>query len=244
MAKEATTLPSGEGEAKPEEGQGAITSEGSESQDTKKPKEGEPATPEKIAELEGQVEDLTKKIKQANDLQSQADIKAKREKKEREKLEATLKKIRDGEISAEDLGETPLEEDGEVAAEKAKARIGIQNLFIGNHEYNQLLDGDITLREVVKNNPLALIGDFYDSADAIAQFKQKIDERIEELKKKPQPKTEDNKNKEGEEGGPEFEAGPTQPAEGTPSTTTEETKEPEVGVDKVVESIKGKIEIV
>ncbi len=227
MAKDATIPVSDKQEATPAGDKGTITSG--------KPKEAPAPSPDaekKVAELEATVESLTKQVKQANDLQRQADKGKRIEKRERQKLEKTLQKIREGETYI-----PPEVPEGETATEREirlEARIGIQNMIIENPEYQKLLSQDITLREVIKNNPFALIGEYYDAQDAVDQLKEKLEQRLSSLKS-PQPKEEGKK--EGKT--PEFEAGPVQPSETLPPK-----KEEKVKGDKIAESIEKKITFV
>ena len=78
------TTPTPEKEVTPEGEKGAITRE--------KPAEGEVPS-EKVIKLQTEVDRLTKLIKQSQDLQRQADKKARIEKIERQKLEKQLQRI-------------------------------------------------------------------------------------------------------------------------------------------------------
>jgi len=194
------------------------------------PKEGPAPSPDKkVAELEEQVAVLSKQVKQATDLQRQADKKTREEKIARQKVEIQLKKIQSGEAYIP--SEVP---EGETATEREirlEARIGIQNLILETPEYQELLKQDITLREVIKNNPFAIIGDYFDAQDAVEQLKEKLEQRLSSLKSQ-QLKEEGKK-----EGKPaEFEAGPIQPPL-TPSPKKEEVK----SGDKIADLIEKKI---
>ena len=226
MAEATTSTP--EKEVTPEGEKGAITGQ---------EPAGEPTTPdEKVIKLEAEVDRLTKLTKQSQDLQRQADKKARIEKIEKQKLERQLQRVQAGEeyIPPEvPEGETPVERELRL-----EARIGVQNLILENSEYQELLKKDITLREVLKNNPFALIGEYFDAQDAVEQIKEKLDDRVKQIQV--QPKEE----KEG--GGKEFEAGPTQPSEVTTPPKKEE-KQPGPGgpaADKTEESILKKIEVI
>jgi len=226
MAEATTSTP--EKEVTPEGEKGAITGQ---------EPAGEPTTPdEKVIKLEAEVDRLTKLTKQSQDLQRQADKKARIEKIEKQKLERQLQRVQAGEeyIPPEvPEGETPVERELRL-----EARIGIQNLILENSEYQELLKKDITLREVLKNNPFALIGEYFDAQDAVEQIKEKLDDRVKQIQV--QPKEE----KEG--GGKEFETGPTQPSEVTTPPKKEE-KQPGPGgpaADKTEESILKKIEVI
>jgi len=192
---------------------------------------GEPATPDKkVVELEGEVERLRKELENQKTLQSQADKKARIAEIERKKLDAQLKRIREGE------GYIPPSSEGETSVEKEvrlNARIGIQNLILSNPDYQELLKQDITLREVMMNNPFAIIGEFYDAEDAVSQIREKLDTRVSSLA--PQPPA-----KGGEKGGAEFEVGPIQPKSEPPLPP----KPAQTGAglqESVEQSIKSKI---
>jgi len=202
------------------------------------PEEGPaPSTPQekKVVELEAEVERLNNLLtKQETITKSSQRDKAIAERKKQEIL-TTLEKIRTGEIDISEINfptETlPSEEEGI----KKDIQIGVQNLLLGNPDYQNLLSKDVTLREVIKKNPLVLIGEFFSVEDAVEQIREKMDERVSSLKK-----VQSKEEKKKEEGGKEFEAGPTQPGPGKPETPAEEpaSTSPE---DKVEKSIKEKI---
>ena len=206
----------------------------------KKPK-GDPTPPtppqeQKVTELEGEVERLTNLLtKQETIAKTSQKDKAIAERKKKELL-ITLEKIKTGEIEVSEINLpaefTPSEEENV----KKDIKIGVQDLLLGNSDYQNLLSEDITLREVMKKNPLVLIGDFFSVEDAVEQIKEVLDERVSSLKKA-QPKKEEKK--EGE--GPEFEAGPTQPKESPPTPTPAPT--PTTPDEKLEQSIKNKIKI-
>ncbi len=239
---EATTPNPKKEEATPPGKKEAITSDKPEKPG--KPENQEPQTPPEnkktVAELEGEVEDLTKQLKQRTTLQGQADKKRRIEAIEKRKLEIELKRIRSGDEFVEP--EAP-EGESQVAKEvRLEAKIGIQNLILDSPEYQELIRQDITLKEVLKNNPFALIGEYFDAEDAVEQIKEKLDERVSSLKSS-QSKEDKKEGEEGEEG-PEFEAGPTQPKEEPPSPPTPPSTTPETPDEKLEKSIEDKIEIV
>lgn len=201
--------------------------------------ESTPSTPQekKIVELEAEVERLNNLyLKQEAITKTSQRDKAIAERKKQE-IMVTLEKLRTGEIDISDVNlpaEVPPSEEENF---KKDVKIGVQNLLLGNPDYQNLLSKDVTLREVMKKDPLVLIGEFFSVEDAVEQIKEKMDERVSSLKKS-QP--EEGKKK--EEGGKEFEPGPTQPEEGTPETPAPE-KPTSTGVDKVEESIKNKIKV-
>ena len=218
------TTPTSEKEVTPEGETGAITG--------KEPAEGEVPS-EQVTKLQAEVDRLTKLAKQSQDLQRQADKKARIEKIERQKLEKQLQRIKAGEEYI-----PPEVPEGETAVEREvrlEARIGIQNLILENPEYQELISKDVTLREVLRNNPFALIGEYFDAQDAVEQIREKLDGRINQLKV--QPKEEKPKEK-GE--GKEFEPGAVQPSEEIPSTPPTPTIPPTPG-EEIEEHIKKRI---
>ena len=228
----------------PEPKKEPATPPGKEAITPKEPKKEKSATPEElqktVATLKGEVETLNIKLGQQTTLQSQADRKRKKAEIKIRTIKETLRKIRSGEIAIDEM--TPEDESSEEKEDKYKTRIGIQNLIIGSPEYQKLLEGNITLREVIKNNPLALIGDYLDVEDAVEQVKDKLDEMVSSSKES-QPKDDKKKGKEGE--GPEFEA-PVQPSGEPPEPPKEKEKEkpstgPEPRIDPIEKSIKDKI---
>lgn len=190
---------------------------------------------QKVAQLEGEVERLTNLLsKQETIAKTSQKEKAIAERKKKD-LQTTLEGIRSGEIDISEINlpaeHTPSEEENL----KKDIQIGVQNLLLGNSDYQHLLSEDVTLKEVMKKNPLVLIGDFFSIDDAVEQIREKLDERVSSLKKT-QPEEE---KKEGE--GQEFEAGPTQPSGGPPAPAPEAT--PTTPDEKLEESIKSKIKI-
>lgn len=219
MAGEAT-IPASEQGATPG-GEGTITSA--------KPT-GASAPPEsKVAELETEVGRLKNELEQQKTLQSQADRKSRVAEIERKKLEKQLKAIRSGETFVPPEvpeGETPIERETRL-----EAKIGIQQLILDNSDYQNLVKQDITLREVLKNNPFALIGGFFDAQDAVEQIREKLDTMVSS-------KTTVEKPKEGK-GGAEFEVGAVQPASVPPLAPKPAQTSPYT--DTIAESIRSKI---
>lgn len=200
---------------------------------------GDPApsssdTDKKVAELEGQVETLTNQLKKQEEITKTSQRKEAIEKKEREKLEERLDKIRKGEISAD---EEPNLEDKDMESARKDVKIGVQGLLLDNPEFRKLLRENLTLKEVVMRNPLALLdeGEAYDVEDAVNQIKEKLEEGVRNMKTQPTSKTK-KKKKKGE--GPEFEPGAIQPGEGAP--TPAKTKQP--GGPSVMDKITSDIE--
>ena len=203
-----------------------------------KPKEeSAPSTPQekKVAGLEAEVERLgnllTKQETIAKTSQRERAIAERR----KEELLVTIQKVKTGEIDVSEISlpaeYTPSEEEGL----KKDIQIGVQNLLLGNPDYQNLLVQDVTLREVIKKNPLVLIGDFFSVEDAVEQIREKLDDGVSSLKKT-QPKEE---KKEGEGSPEEFEAGLSQPKEDSPGPPPKEA--PKTPDEKVEESIKNKI---
>lgn len=198
---------------------------------------GEPTSPtpqeQKVVELEAEVDRLANLLnKQEAIAKTSQRERAIAERKKRE-LQETLKGIRTGEI---DISETNLPAEFTPSEEenvKKDIQIGVQNLLLGNSDYQNLLSEDITLREVLKKNPLVLIGEHFSVEDAVEQIKDRLDERVSSLKKV-QPKEE---KKEGKS--PEFDPGAVQPPEAPETPPKEKTfKTPD---EEIEESIKSKI---
>lgn len=236
----ATTPKPNKKEETPEAG-GATPSEGGEAITPGEP-EQEPQTPPddktKVAELESEVDTLKTQLKNATNLQRQADKKRRIEMIERKKLEIKLKKIQQGEDYV-----PPEEPEGETQVEREtrlQAKIGIQNLILDNPEYQELIKQDITLKQVLRNNPFALIGEYFDAQDAVEQIKEQLDKRVSSLKKEKENQPEGDTG-EGK-GGKEFEVGPTQPGEGEPEAPAKEPSSTSP-MDKVEESIQKKIKV-
>ncbi len=230
MNNVATTPQSNEG-LKPSEG--GTTPLGQEGAITPNVIQGEATSPKEVEELKGQVEDLTKKLEGAQNLQSQADKKTRVAEIERQKLEVRLEKIRSGEISPDEdppAGETSTERELRL-----EARIAIQNLILGNAKYQEVLEKDITLKEILKKNPLALIDKYLDAQDAAEQIQEKLDKRVTSLETQP------NKEEPKEGEGKKFDMGLIQPGE-TPPTPPEKPKG-SVPLDNIEESIKSRINI-
>lgn len=197
-----------------------------------------PPTPQeqKVTELQAEVDRLTNLLtKQETIAKTSQRDKAIAERKKQELL-VTIEKVKSGEIDISEINLPAEISPSEVDVLKKDIQIGVQNLLLGNPDYQNLLSQDVTLREVMKKNPLVLIGDFFSVEDAVEQVKDKLDERVSSLKKT-QPKEE---KKEGEEG-PEFEAGPTQPGEEPPAKPPAPT--PLTPDEKLEDSIKKKIVI-
>lgn len=192
--------------------------------------------PKKVAELKTKIEGLEKtlgetetKLSQARDMQRIADkARTKSERRKRE-LQETLKRIREtGEIPPEEIPEgTPAERE-----EALVARVAIQNLLIGNSQYQKLLEKDRTLKTILIKNPLALISDWLDAEDAVAQVKDYLDNQLASLET--QPKGEEKKEEKG------FEPGPIQPPGAIPPKI-ETPSEKTLKKGKIEESIKSKI---
>jgi len=228
MAKEATTPILKKKEATPSGEKEAITSG--------KPKEGAENDPSKIvADLQSEVDTLKKQLELQKTLQSQADKKARIERIEKTKLEKQLKSIREGEDFVPP--EVPEGETGVEREVRLEARVGIQNLILDKPEYQELIKQDITLKEVLRNNPFALIGDFFDAQDAVEQIKERLEERLSSLKTQPK----EGESKKGEKG-EEFEAGIVQSSESA-EVPPEEEKSSKTLDEKLEESISKKIHI-
>ena len=207
--------------------------------DTLAEKPAEEPTPsdKRVKELEGEVERLGNELTKRDAITKTAQKQTRIEKIERKKLDKELKRIQLGEDYI-----PPEEPEGENQQEREvrlKARIGIQGLILDNPDYQELIKQDVTLKEVLRNNPFALVGEYLDAEDAVEQIKEKLDERVSSLKiqkEKNQPKEDTEEGK----GGEKFEVGPTQPGEGKPETPASEPS-PISPEDKVEESIKSRV---
>ena len=146
-----------------------------------------------VNSLKSEIEALKQELKQARDLQAQADKKARMSAIERKKLEKQIKALQSGEV----IPETTPEEQGATAEEREillKARIGIQNLILDKPEYQELLKKDPTLKIVLKNNPFALIGEEWaDEEDIVSQIKERLDERVSSMAETSSPKVDEKK---------------------------------------------------
>ena len=87
---------------------------------------------------------------------------------------------------------------------RANAEKGIFALLAGDQTYRELLEKDVTLKDILIKNPLSLISEYIDSEDAVDQVKSYLDNRLQTIKGSPLP--------------------PTPPAGGTPPTGGEPPK--------------------
>ena len=196
----------------------------------------------KVAELEDTVEGLQNKLEKQEAIAKTAQKKERIETVERLRVEKTLEKIKSGEISADEVEEE--ENIGETSAEKEirlKAKSEIMGLVLDNPEYQKLLAKDSTLKQVIRNNPFALISDYLDSEDAVEQIKDVLDKGVLTLKAEKAQSQPKGEPKEGE--GKEFESGAVQPSSDEGGSPAEESPAGESGVDKVEESIRSKIRV-
>lgn len=180
-----------------------------------------------VEELKAEVEQLTKERDQARTLQSQSDRKGKKEGIEKRKLEIKIRKLQNGET----VEDTVSASDDEI---RLKAKNLIQGLIIDNADYQKLINSNVTLKEILKNNPFALIGEYYDVEDAVDQIKEHLDSGVNLLNEKQQT---DTTEKEGKE----FDTGATQATE---SVATEEPKKDDTfstPMDGVKDSILSRI---
>jgi chaperonin cofactor prefoldin len=200
--------------------------------DTLAVKPTEDTTPSvNVDELKGTVENLTNNLKRQETIAKTAQKNERQALREKRELEIELAKAKRGDAIVE-----PNKTEDDTASErevKMEAKIGIQGLLLDNPDYQELLSNDITLKEVLKNNPFALIGDFFDAQDAVEQIKEKLDSRVATLKSqhKDVNKTDENKGK-------VFEPGPINIAQAPLAPKPATAK---VGIDKTEESIRGKI---
>lgn len=196
--------------------------------------EEEVPSDKKVVELQGQVDDLTKQVEQSKNLQRQADKKARVEVIERKRIEDKLKKIQSGEVDEYEESVDTSSVDKEIVL---KAKADIMGLVFDNPKYQELLKKDMTLKEVLRNNPFALIGDYLDTEDAVEQIKDLLDTRVSSLeteKVSAQPKEDVEKGD-----GKVFEAGAVQPTD--EQASVEKETEPTNSDDKIEKSIRDKI---
>jgi len=70
----------------------------------------------------------------------------------------------------------------EEEIEKANAEKGIFALLAGDQSYRELLEKDVTLKDILIKNPLSLISEYIDSEDAVDQVKSYLDNRLQTIK--------------------------------------------------------------
>ena len=70
----------------------------------------------------------------------------------------------------------------EEEIEKANAEKGIFALLAGDQSYRELLEKDVTLKDILIKNPLSLISEYIDSEDAVDQVKSYLDNRLQAIK--------------------------------------------------------------
>jgi len=187
-----------------------------------------------VADLTVETERLSRELTQTKTLQSQSDRKARQESVERKKVEAELRRIQKGEGPI--IPEVGEEISGTVINQKILVKGLVAETILRNKDYQQILEQDPTLQEVLLTNPLAIVEDAYDAEDALNQIKEKLDLRVSNLKAS-QKKVEQPK-----EGGVEFSAGPINVPEGTsPEIKTPSKKALEEG--DIEKSILSKIKI-
>lgn len=183
------------------------------------------------AEVERLKNELTRKDTIARTAQSeaaQAKSAARAEKAARIKAEKDLRAAASGATVV-----PPVDNSNSNATEREVqlgAQMMIKDLLIENPQYRELVDGDPTLKEVIKNNPFVLIGDYFDANDAVEQFKEKLDNI---LRSKTQPKKEVTTNEP-----PVIEPKVIQPTSGVvpPSGI-----KPQNTGDKIADSIASKV---
>ncbi|MCK5643499.1 MAG: hypothetical protein KAJ19_21995, partial [Gammaproteobacteria bacterium] len=192
--------------------------------------EGQQTSNKEVEELKADVVQLTKERDQARTLQGQSDKKAKKDGIEKRKLEIKIRKLQNGETVEDDIVSAS---DAEI---HLKAKNLVQGLIIENADYQKLINSNYTLKEVLKNNPLALIGEYYDVEDAVDQIKEKLDKDVSLLNEKQQ-------EVETEESGKEFDTGIVQANESVEQDDTKKDDIHSTPMDGVKKSIAEKIQI-
>jgi len=196
---------------------------------------GDKENQEKVATLQAELEQTKTQIKMYRDLQASADKKARLEKIERQKLERELRRIQ--------VGEAPLmpEMNQEISVSNMEQKVlvkgAVADMILRNPEYQIVLDKDTTLKEVLLTNPLALVGEAYDTEDALAQIKEKLDIRVEsyqESLKKTEALQKERVVK-------EFEVGMVNPMETQLPAKSSEEKPKGYPEDSIAKSIESKI---
>jgi len=243
MAKEATTPdPEKKGETTPPEGSEAITS-------GKEPEKGKPAPPSpegkksveqleaEVGRLQGELDKANREKEQAQRLQSQADRKRQVAEKKEKDLSEMLDKIRNGEISIDEISK-PAENPPEAAAQR-EVKIEVQNLILDNPEYQAVLNKDITLKEILRKNPSALLDNFFDVQDAVEQIKDLLDKKVSSAKE--ETPSQPAAGNEGEGNPPEFEPGAIQPKSDVTPEKPSTSFQPQTPDEKLEEGIKSKL---
>ena len=140
------------------------------------------------AEVERLKNELTRKDTIARTAQSEA---AQAKSIARSEKSARIKAEKDLRAAASGATVVPPVDNSNSNATEREVQLGaqmmIKDLLIENPQYRELVDNDPTLKEVIKNNPFVLIGDYFDANDAVEQFKEKLDGI---LRSKTQPKKE------------------------------------------------------
>lgn len=201
-----------------------------------------PSSENKVAELESEVATLKKEIENQTKLQSQADKKARTEKVARKRVEQKLAKIRSGEVEPEYNSDNPSLDSNDSKNDIAVAvKLGISDMIFDNSLYQKVLNGDNTLKMVIRKNPLALIDDAIDAEDAIEQIKEVLDRKANDLVASNEAnKIKSNPTIEGKE----FEVGVVQPSgENAPVQKETPQEKSNFSADSIETSIRSKIKM-
>jgi len=120
------------------------------------------------------------RAERAEALQAQADKRAQRTRSDLRKARAKLR-VAGPKSSDTDAGDSTDLADVEQAQMETDATKGIMQLGF-DPKYQTLMQKDATLREILSDNPLALVkGEVMDAEEAIDQVRDNLDERVEKL---------------------------------------------------------------
>lgn len=110
-----------------------------------------------------------------------AEKRARDERIARIKAEKQLKALQGGAADDGQGNQPPASgaEDAEGQIVKANAEKNVYALVASNQAYQQLVEKDPTLKEVLLRNPLSLISEYIDAEDAAEQVKKFLDSRLQ-----------------------------------------------------------------
>ena len=181
-------------------------------------------------ELSVEVEQLKNEAARKDAVAKTAQKQARAERIARLKVEQELAAARNG--GAEPKPGTPSDTITEAQV-RQEVQMQIKDILLDDDKVREFVNSDPLVKELVKNNPFALIGDYFDAEDAVEQFKDRIDSMI---KSKTQPK------KESATEPKEVDLKPAQPR--TDIAPKVEKKDPwNNGIDPAESSIRNKLGI-
>lgn len=144
------------------------------------------SSPDPMEELKNQVEREKARAATAQQEKEAADRKWRDEHKLRVNAEKRLKDLAGGDgAGAPAAGGAVTPDSNEEEIERLNAEKGVANLIMLNPKYQELLQKDPTLREVISDNPLSLIREYIDADDAIDQIQKKLDKRLQDSSANP-----------------------------------------------------------